>query len=82
MAGMFEFGLGETFVIVNCTVTDELYLRNAGDSFEVGVKDRFLRAASLVVSVSIALRLRIKCLLVAMIQLSSNITMKIVGKPL
>ena len=64
MAGMFEFGFGETFVVVNCTVTDELYLRNAGDGFEVGVKDRLLRTASLVVSVSIALTLRIKCLLV------------------
>ena len=61
---MFEFGFGETFVVVNCTVTDELYLRNARDSFEVGVKDRLLRTASLVVSVSIALTLRIKCLLV------------------
>ena len=64
MAGMFEFGFSETFVVVNCTVTDELYLRNAGDSFEVGVKDRLLRTASLVVSVSIAFTLRIKCLLV------------------
>jgi hypothetical protein len=64
MAGMFEFGFGETFVIVNCTVTNELYLWNAGDSFEIGMKNGLLRTASLVVSVSIALRLRIKCLLV------------------
>ena len=70
MTGMFEFGFGETFVVVDCTVTDELYLRNAGDSLKVGMKDRLLRIASLVVSVSIALRLRIKCLLVGMDQLS------------
>ena len=80
MAWMFEFGFGETFVVINCTVTDELYLRNAGDSFEVGVKDRLLRIASLVVSVPITLRLRIECLLVAWIsyqykeeRLSSNL---------
>ena len=60
MARMFEFGFGETLVVVNCTVTDELYLRNAGDSFKVGVKNRLLRTAGLVVSVSIALTLRIK----------------------
>jgi hypothetical protein len=75
MAGVFEFGFGETFVVVNCTVTDKLYLRNAGDSFEVGMKDRLLRTANIVVSVSIALRLRIKCLLVTMNQLF-NITME------
>ena len=63
MAVMFKFGFGETFVIVDCTVTDELYLRNAGESSDVGVKDRILRKASLVVSVSIFLGLRIKCLL-------------------
>ena len=64
MAGMIKFGFGETFVIVNCTVADKLYLRNTGDSFEVGAKNRILRKASLLV-VSIALGLRIKCLLVA-----------------
>ena len=63
MAVMFKFGFGETFVIVDCTVTDELYLRNAGDSFEVGMKDRILRRASLIVSVTIVLRLRIESLL-------------------
>ena len=62
MARMFELGFGETFVVVNYTVPNELYLRNAGDSFEVRVKDRLLGAASLVVSVTIALGLRIKCL--------------------
>jgi len=72
MAGMFcKFDFGETFkfVVVNCTVADELYLRNAGDGFEVGTKDRVLRKANLnlVASVSIALRLRIKCLLVGRI---------------
>ena len=72
MAGMFEFGFGETFVVVNCTITDELYLRNAGDSFEVWVKDRLLRTASLVVPVSIALTLGIKCLLVAWISYQYN----------
>ena len=73
MARMFEFGFGETFVVVDCTVTDELYLRNAGDSLKVGMKDRLLRIASLVVSVSIALRLRIKCLLVGMDPSQSSI---------
>ena len=62
MVGMFEFGFDEAFVVVNCAVADELYLRNAGDGFEVGMKDRLLRAASLVVSVSVAFTLRIKCL--------------------
>ena len=64
MARMFKFGFGETFVIINCTVTDELYLGNARDSFEIGVKDRLLVTASLVISVTIVLRLRIKCLVV------------------
>ena len=62
MAGMFKFGFGETFVVVNCTVTNELYLRNAGNSFEIRVKDRLLRTASLVVSMAIVLGLRIKSL--------------------
>ena len=70
MTGMFEFGFGKTFVVIDCTVTDELYLRNGGDSLKIGMKDRLLRIASLVVSVSIALRLRIKCLLVGKDQLS------------
>ena len=60
MAGMFKFGFGDAFMVVNCAVTDELYLRNAGDSFEIG-EDRITGKASL--SVSIVLRLRIKCLM-------------------
>ena len=66
MVRMFELGFSETFMVVNCTVPDELYLRNAGDCFEIGVKDRLRRIGSLVVSVTIALGLRIKCLLVNM----------------
>lgn len=67
-------------MIVNCTVADELYLRNAGNSFEIGMKDRLLRTASLVVSMAITLGLRIKCLLHAWIRI--NILVKIAIKPL
>ena len=63
MTGMFEFGFGETFVVVNYTIADELHLRNTGDGFKIRVKDWLLRTASLVVSVTITLGLRIKCLM-------------------
>lgn len=64
MAGMFKSSFGEAFVVVNYTIADKLYLRNAGDSFKIGVKDGLSRAASLVVSVTIDLRLRIERLII------------------
>ena len=36
MAEMIKFGFDETFMVADCTVANELYLRNAGDIFEVG----------------------------------------------
>lgn len=60
MGGMFQFGGGEAFVVVDCAVADELDLGDARDGFEVGVEDGFLGASGLVVTVAIVLRGRVK----------------------
>ena len=50
---MFQFRFCEPLVVVDGAVADELHLRDAGDGLQVGVKNGFLRFASLVVSVTV-----------------------------
>jgi hypothetical protein len=52
--GMLEFGLGETFVIVDCTIANKLNLWNTRDSLEIRMKDRLFGFASLVIAVAVA----------------------------
>jgi len=62
MAGMLEACFGEPFVVVHHSITYELDLGYRRDGLEVGVEDGLLGFASLVVSMAVALRLRIECL--------------------
>ena len=57
--------LSETLVIINGAVSDELDLRDARDGLEIGMENRLLGVARLVVSVAIALGLRVKGLCMA-----------------
>jgi len=57
---MFEHGFCKPLMVVNCAVPDELDLWYSRDSLEIRMEDRLFRAFSLVVSVAIALRLRIE----------------------
>lgn len=59
---VLERGGRETLVIVDHAVSDELDLGNTGNGLEIGVENRFLGRLGLVVSVSISLRFRVKCL--------------------
>jgi hypothetical protein len=63
---VLEFGLGETLVVVNRSVANELHLRHAWDGFEIWMKNGFLCLAGLVVSMAVALRERVKSLRVAL----------------
>ena len=60
MVGMLEACFGESFVVVHHAIADELDLGYGRDGLEVGVEDRLLGFASLVVSMAVALRLRIE----------------------
>ena len=62
VAWVFEFGFGESFVVVYSSVADELDLGYSRDGFEIGVEDGFLGAARLVVPVAVAFGLRVECL--------------------
>jgi hypothetical protein len=62
VAGMLEACLSEPLVVVHHSIADELDLGYGRDGLEVRVENRFLGFASLVVSMAVALRLRIKCL--------------------
>ena len=62
VAWVFEFGFGESFVVVYSPVADELDLGDSRDRFEIGVEDGFLGAPGLVVPVAVAFGLRIECL--------------------
>jgi hypothetical protein len=55
VAGVFEDGLGEAFVVVDRAVADELYLRYTRDGLEVRVKDRLCGPFGFVISVAVAL---------------------------
>lgn len=39
VVGVFEFGFGKAFVVVDSSITDELDLRLTRDSFKVWVED-------------------------------------------
>lgn len=67
---MLELSFGQSLVIVDGAIANELNLRNTGNSLEIRMKDRLLSVASLVVSVSIVLGLRIEGLIVALISRS------------
>ena len=60
--GVLELGFGEAVVVVDNTVADKLDLGDAGDSLEIGVEDRLLGLAGLVVTVAVVLRRRVKVL--------------------
>jgi hypothetical protein len=60
MMRVLEFGLGETLMIVNCSIANKLHLRHAWDRLKIRVEDRLFGLASLVVSVTVALRERVK----------------------
>ena len=62
VAGMLEACFSEPFVFIHHAIADELDLGYGRDGLEVRVENRFLGFASLVVSMAVALRLRIKCL--------------------
>lgn len=49
-------------MVVYCTITNELYLRDTGDCLEVGMQDGFVRVVDLVVTMSVALTVGIKSL--------------------
>jgi hypothetical protein len=54
---------GKAFMIVHHTISNELDLRNTRDCLEIGMEDRLLRVACLVVSMTIDLRIRVEGLL-------------------
>lgn len=58
--GVLEFSLGETLVVVDCPVADELHLRYTWNSLEIRMKDRLLRLARLIIPVAVALRVGIE----------------------
>jgi len=62
VAWVFEFGFGESFVVVYSPVADELDLGDSRNGLEIGVENRFLGAPRLVVPVAVAFGLRIECL--------------------
>lgn len=53
MMRVLELRFGQTFVIVDCAVPDELYLWHPRDGLEVWMKNRLLRLAGLVVAMAI-----------------------------
>jgi hypothetical protein len=56
MRGMLQHRFGQSFMIVNCAVPDELNLRDARNGLEVGVENGLLRLACLVIAVPVVLR--------------------------
>ena len=54
VAGMLELRRGETLVVVDQSVANDLDLRHPRDGLEVGVQDRFLVRLGLLVPVSVA----------------------------
>jgi hypothetical protein len=52
---MLQFGFGEAFVVVDCAVANQLYLRNPGDSLEIRMENGFLGALCLVITMAVAL---------------------------
>lgn len=64
MRGVLELRLSETLMVVDGPVSDELHLRDMGDSLQVGVENRLLLALSLLVTMPIAFRGRVESLLV------------------
>ena len=62
VVGMFQACFSKAFVVVYRTIADKLDLRHRRDCLKIRMENGFLGLASLVVSVAIALRLRIKSL--------------------
>lgn len=62
MRGVLQSGNIKVSVIVDCTIADQLHLRDAGNGLEIRVKNRLISGLSLVVAVAIRLGFRIKCL--------------------
>ena len=60
--GVLQLGFGETLVVVNSTVSDELNLRNPGDRLKVRVKDRLGVLLGFVIAMAIDIALRVKSL--------------------
>jgi hypothetical protein len=59
---VLELGLGESLMVVDGAIANELNLRYTRNGLEIRMKDRLLSAASLVVTVTVAFRLGIECL--------------------
>ena len=60
MRGMLQLRLSEALVVVDSTVADELDLGLARNSLQIGMKDGLLRLSGLVITVTIAIRLRVE----------------------
>jgi hypothetical protein len=60
--GVLQLGFGETFVVVNSTVSDKLNLGNPGDRLKVRMKDRLGVLLGFVVAVAVDIALRVKSL--------------------
>jgi hypothetical protein len=60
VARMFQSGFSETFVVVDDTIADKLHLGYRRDSLEIGMKNRSLGLASLIIPVAITFRFGIK----------------------
>lgn len=59
---VLQLCFGESFVVVDGTISDELDLRNSRDRLEVGVKDRFGVLLGFVVAVTVGITLRVESL--------------------
>ena len=57
---MFELGFSKTFVVVNCSIADQLDLGHSGNGLEVGVENGGAGAFGFVVAVAVCLGLWIK----------------------
>ena len=60
MRGMLQLRLSKALVVIDSTVADELDLGLARNSLQIGMKDGLLRLSGLVITVTIAIRLRVE----------------------